>query len=447
MGTVSDMAYLVDQLNLSGTLQYFQVQSLARDFDEEQVAAIRLHGVPRALDLPTEMAVITAMRPTHVAAFAGTTGAGNQWIVILERALASPGDRLRYFDDRSERLHTCDGTDTTIYLSEEQLRAIYADAGAGPQTDLIGFTSLLMGLQVEAFGYPLVEVVANMNAECAFLGDEEHDCEGSFFADIGGVWANKFQMINRTTNCRDDTATATADAGTDVSASAIAITGELSGEINLTTPDGSQWTYIPCYGDQFSPGETGWVLTMRGPNALDPQPVSLADMLGDFDAMGLADTTAPELAIIFTEEITESLRNGHVAAKKHANEPTATQRLTQIEAELAEARGAAHTAPSTCMDECCQPQDSAELLLVHPLEGQTEEEFLDDWVDAFREFVAGAKDPDPSSEAAKRRSAQARFGRWRHEQNLWREQESGGDGSGESPRAAVDKVDESEQPR
>ena len=52
------------------------------------------------------------------------------------------------------------------------------------------------------------------------------------------------------------------------------------------------------------------------------------------------------------------------------------------------------------MDECCQPQDSAELLLVHPLEGQTEEEFLDDWVDAFREFVAGAKDPDPSSEAA-----------------------------------------------
>ena len=235
-GVVSDMAYLVEQLNLSGTLQYFQVQSLARDFDEEQVAAIRLHGVPRALDLPTEMAVITALRSTHVAAFAGTTGAGNQWIVILERALASPGDRLRYFADRSERLHTCDGTDTTIYLSEEQLRVIYADAGVSPQTDLIGFTSLLMGLQVEAFGYPLVEVVANMNAECAFLGDEEHDCEGSFFADIGAVWANKFQMINRTTDYRDDTATATAGAGTDVSATAIATSGELPMEINLTTP-------------------------------------------------------------------------------------------------------------------------------------------------------------------------------------------------------------------
>ena len=45
-------------------------------------------------------------------------------------------------------------------------------------------------------------------------------------------------------------------------------------EINLTTPDGSQWTYIPYYGDQYSPGETGWVLTMSGPNALDPQPVN-----------------------------------------------------------------------------------------------------------------------------------------------------------------------------
>ena len=447
MGTVSDMAYLVDQLNLSGTLQYFQAQSLARDFDEEQVAAIRLHGVPRALDLPTEMAVITAMRPTHVAAFAGTTGAGNQWIVILERALASPGDRLRYFDDRSERLHTYDGTDTTIYLTDEQLRAIYADAGAGPQTDLIGFTSLLIGLQVEAFGYPLVEVVANMNAECAFPGDEEHDCEGSFFSDIGAVWANKFQMINRTTDCRDDTATATADAGTDVFASAIATSGELPMEINLTTLDGSQWTYIPCYGDQCSPGETGWVLTMSGPNALDPQPVSLADMLGDFDAMGLADTTAPELAIIFTEEIAESLRNGHVAAKKHANEPTATQRLTQIEAELAEARGGTHTAPSNGEDESSELEGGVELLLVHPHEGQTEEEFLDDWVDAFREFVEGAKDSDPSSEAVKRRSAQARFGRRRHEQNLWREQESAGDGAGESSRAAVDEGDDTEQPR
>ena len=230
-----------------------------------------------------------------------------------------------------------------------------------PADDLIGFTSLLMGLQVEAFGYPLVEVVANMNAECAFLGDEEHDCEGSFFADIGAVWANKFQMINRTTDYRDDTATATADAGTDVFASATATSGELPMEINLTTPDGSQWTYIPYYGDQYSPGETGWVLTMSGPNALDPQPVNLADMLGDFDAMGLADSTAPELAIIFTEEIAESLRNGHVAAKKYANEPTATQRLTQIEAELAEARGGTHTAPSTGVGDSGEPEDGLDV--------------------------------------------------------------------------------------
>lgn len=343
------MAYLIDQLGLSGTLQCFHVERHASDFDEEQVAAIRLLWVWRELDLPTEMSVITALLPTHVAAFAGTTRTGNQWIVILERALASPGDRL----------HTYDGTETTIYLTDAELRAIYADADAGPLTDLIGFTSLLIGLQVEALGYPLAEVVANMNAECAFPGDEDHDCEGSFFADIGVVWADKFHgSANDAARARTGAAVADGDldkhgdnddaderievkAG-DVNTDAATVSNavdEFPGEFNLVNPDGSQWTYIPCYGDQYSPGETGWILTMTGPRALDPQPVGLADMLGDFDVMGLAETTAPEVAIIFTAEIAANLRAGNVAAKKHEEEPTAAQRLAQIEAELAEAHG------------------------------------------------------------------------------------------------------------
>lgn len=127
-------------------------------------------------------------------------------------------------------------------------------------------------------------------------------------------------------------------------------TGESTGEINLVNPDGSEWTYIPCYGDQYSPGETGWVLTMTGTGALDPQPVNLADMLGDFDAMGLAETTAPEFAILFTEEIAANLRAGNVAAKKYENEPTAAQRLAQIEAELAEVNGRADASFSTSAD-------------------------------------------------------------------------------------------------
>ena len=450
------MAYLVDQLGLSGTLQYFHVERHAHDFDQEQVAAIRLHWVPRALDLPTEMAVITALLPTHVAAFAGTTGTGGQWIVTLERALVSPGDRLRYFAGRSERLHTYDDTGKTIYLTDAELRGIYADGGAGPQTDLVGFTSLLIGLQVETFGYPLGEVVANMNAECAFP-DDEHDCEGSFFADIGAVWAIH-AYANEAARARanataadvengDGNDTEVKDSAADADVAAAIAAGEFPGEINLVNPDGSQWTYIPCYGDQYSPGETGWILTMTGPRALDPQPVGLADMLGDFEAMGLADSTAPQLAIILTEAIADSLRAGHVAHRKHPNEQSALQRLEQIEAELAEARGGANTSASTGADEGSASDDGLELALMRPLEDQTDEEFLDDFVEAFRGFVEGVKDPDPSPEAVERRSAQAKFGRWRHEQNLWREQEVTGECAADPPRPVPHDGDDTDQPR
>ena len=46
---------------------------------------------------------------------------------------------------------------------------------------------------------------------------------------------------------------------------------------------------------------------------------------------------------------------------------------------------------------------------MHPLKGQSDEESLDHWVDAFRGFVEGAKDPDPQSEAVEPSSSTSQF--------------------------------------
>jgi len=43
------------------------------------------------------------------------------------------------------------------------------------------------------------------------------------------------------------------------------------------------------------------------------QPVSLTELLGDLTTMGLADTTGPQLAIVLTQAMADSLRNVHVA--------------------------------------------------------------------------------------------------------------------------------------
>ncbi len=132
------MSYLISELGLSGRLQYFYINTKARDFDREQVAVIRMRHVPRALDLPTEMTVVTALTPTNIAAFGGTSHKGEQWMVTIDRAPASEGDLLDYFDERGERLHTQRGTTAKILLTDEQLRAIYADAGQAQTPNRLG---------------------------------------------------------------------------------------------------------------------------------------------------------------------------------------------------------------------------------------------------------------------------------------------------------------------
>ncbi len=404
---VTDMSYLINELGLSGRLQYFHINTNARDFHREQAAVIRLRHVSRDLDLPTEMTVLTALAPANVAAFGGTTLEGEQWMVAIDRAPASVGDLLDYFDDRGERLHTQRDTSAKILLTDEQLRAIYADAGAGPDAEQIGFTSLLIGLQAEAFGYPLGDVVNNMNAQCAFPDDADHDCEGSFFGDIGAGWVNRGPNGYAPDNSADD------DESTDIT-----VDEDRHDKITLENPDGSVWTYVPYHGDKYSPGETGWILTITGPEPLDQQSVSLTEVLGDIAAMGLADTTAPQLAIVLTEAMAESLRNGHAAAPKHPNESDAAERLAEIEAELAEATSSDRNAEA--VDDDAPSPGGVPAPLIRPTEGQTKEEFAQDVVDTFQEFIDDVNNAIESSRTTEQRASDDAFGRWRHEQNVWR---------------------------
>ncbi len=411
---VTDMSYLISGLGLSGRLQYFYINTKARDFDREQAAVIRMRHVSRDLDLPTEMTVLTALSPTNVAAFGGTTLEGEQWMVAIDRAPASVGDLLDYFDERGERLHTQRDTSAKILLTDEQLRAIYADSGAGPDTEQIGFTSLLIGLQAEAFGYPLGDVVNNMNAQCAFPDDANHDCEGSFFGDIGAGWVNRGPNGYAPDNSTDG------DESTDIS-----VDEERHDKITLENPDGSLWTYVAYHGDQYSPGETGWILTITGSIYLDPQPVSLTEVLADIATWGLTETTAPQLAIVLTEAMAESLRNGHVADRRHPDESDAAERLAEIEAELAEATSSDLNAEA--VDDDAPSPGGAPAPLMRPTEGQTKEEFADDFIEAFKKRFGDVNNPDQSPAAVEQRDRDDAFGRWRHEQNVWRAEQDKAD--------------------
>lgn len=346
------MSFLINELDLSGRLQYFHFQSLARDFGREQVAAIRRLPVSSTLHLPTEMSVLTAMLPTYVGVFGGTFESGEQWMVTLERAPASEGDPLDYFYDKAHRIYGRGRVDQELFLSDEELRSIYSNSGAAPTTDVIGFTSLLLGLQAEAFGYSLRRVVDNMNAQCAFP-EHTHECEGSFYGDIGSAWMNQRLDQDVDPNEAFDEAADFAEFKRDV----MAATGlqesasddaepeseqqrdrSKRSKIIVKDADGLQCIYFPVHGDEFSPGEVGWILTSDILDSQSPQQIGLPDVIADLEAMGLGDESTIGLAIALTEEMARSLRGGRVAAQKHPDEPTAAERLTQIESELAAVR-------------------------------------------------------------------------------------------------------------
>ncbi len=259
----------------------------------------------------------------------------------------------------------------------------------------------------------------NMNAQCAFPDDANHDCEGSFFGDIGAGWVNRGPNGYAPDNSTDDEVPGD-DESTDIT-----VDEDRHDKITLVNPDGSLWTYVPYHGDQYSPGETGWIRTITGSIYLDPQPVSLTEVLADIATWGLTETTAPQLAIVLTEAMAESLRNGHVADRRYPAESGAAERLAQIEAELAEATSSDRNAEA--VDDGTPFPGGVPAPLMRPTEGQTKEEFADDVVDTFQEFINDVNNAIESSRTTEQRASDDAFGRWRHEQNVWRAEQDKAD--------------------
>ncbi len=152
----------------------------------------------------------------------------------------------------------------------------------------------------------------------------------------------------------------------------------------------------------------------------------MTEVLGDIATWGLTDTTALQLAIVLTEAMAESLRNGHVADRRYPAESGAAERLAEIEAELAEARRGDLNAEA--VDDDAPFPGGVPVPLMRPTEGQTKEEFADDFVEAFKELFDDVNNPDPSPDSAdEQRDRDDAFGRWRHEQNVWRAEQDEAD--------------------
>ena len=97
------MALLYDVIDVSGRLQYISHDSLARDFEGDQLAAIHLFELPDDQDADAQLGFITAQLPTCIAGFGGSYHDGSQWVITFERGPLVDGDKRQAVHDL--RLH------------------------------------------------------------------------------------------------------------------------------------------------------------------------------------------------------------------------------------------------------------------------------------------------------------------------------------------------------
>jgi hypothetical protein len=108
-------------------------------------------------------------------------------------------------------------------------------------------------------------------------------------------------------------------------------------KITLDGTDGSTWTYHAVCGPQFSVPETGWVLTMKGPNAVAPQALTAGEVLGDLKAMMPDVQSSVGGVMAFTREMVESLDQQADEMESRNEDATETRnRARELERELAE---------------------------------------------------------------------------------------------------------------
>lgn len=204
------MALLYERLNVSGRLQYINHQTLARDFDGDQLAVIHLIEVPDDQDVAAQLEFIAAQLPTCVAGFGGTYEDGSQWVVTFERGPLAAGGKatavrdLRLHLAHMQALNPRAKVAQQVVLTRRQLldhyptwpnrgltnAAVAAGALVAVDPNRLGVTDLLRGIAVEACGYSLADFCRAYPTGCGFP-KVEHVCAGDVFGDVFQAWLER----------------------------------------------------------------------------------------------------------------------------------------------------------------------------------------------------------------------------------------------------------------
>ena len=202
------MALLYDVIEVSGRLQYITHDSLARDFQGDQLAAIHLMELPDEQDADAQLGFITAQLPTGIAGFGGSYHDGSQWVITFERGPLVDGDKRQAVEDLRLHLAHMSTLNPSIKVTQEivltrdrlldhylqwpgigmpggGLMLPHGRSGVNPR--LLGFTDLLRGVVVEACGYSLTRLCRGYPYSCGFPEDE-HVCTGDVFTDALQAW-------------------------------------------------------------------------------------------------------------------------------------------------------------------------------------------------------------------------------------------------------------------
>jgi hypothetical protein len=197
------MALLYELLNVSGRLQYISHQSLARDFDGDQLAMIHLITVPDDQDVDAQLEFISAQLPTCVAGFGGTYEDGSKWVVTFERGPLGAGGKATAVRDLRLHLAHMNALNPRVkvvqqvVLTRRQLldhyprwlnrgltnTAVAAGALVAVDPNKLGVTDLLRGITVEACGYSLMDFCRAYPTGCGFP-NRDHTCTGDVFGDV-----------------------------------------------------------------------------------------------------------------------------------------------------------------------------------------------------------------------------------------------------------------------
>ena len=204
------MALLYERLDVSGRLQYINHQTLARDFDGDQLAAIHLITLPDNQDVAAQLEFIFAQLPTCVVAFGGTYEDGSQWVVTFERGPLGVGGKATALRDLRLHLGRVVALDPRVTVAQQVVltrrqlldwyptwpnrgltnAAVAAGALVAIDPNRLGVTDLLRGIAVEACGYSLMDFCRAYPTGCGFP-NEEHDCTGDVFGDIFQAWLDR----------------------------------------------------------------------------------------------------------------------------------------------------------------------------------------------------------------------------------------------------------------